>query len=131
MYQIVTGIAPEDPQTEAKVSAITELPAAAETVAVTIVHVSDSERELRSVPAVDVAYETLTEHGIDVTLRRSTATPLNAVLAVADDLDADCICIGGRRRSPAGKNQLRSGSEAVILNTERPVLIAGHTTQSE
>lgn len=125
MYHVVTGIAPDDPHVRSKVNAITDLPAAAETVSVTIVHVTDEETDLLSIPTVATANERLTDHGIDVSLHAADGTPLNAVLRVADKEDADLVCIGGRRRSPAGKMQLRSGSEAVILNTDRPVLVAG------
>ncbi|RRJ32842.1 universal stress protein [Halocatena pleomorpha] len=125
MYHIVTGIGPEDSQVCSKVNAITELPAVSESVSVTIVHVTDEETDLLTIPTVAAAHERLTDHEIDVSLRTADGTPLNAVLSVADDEDADLICIGGRHRSPAGKMQLRSGSKAVVLNTDRPVLIAG------
>lgn len=125
MYHVVTGIAPDDPQVQSKVTAVTDLPAAAESVSVTIVHVTDEETDILTIPSVADAHERLADHGIDVSLHAADGTPLNAVLSVADDEDADLICIGGRRRSPAGKMQLRSGSKAVILNTDRPVLIAG------
>ncbi|UPM43767.1 universal stress protein [Halocatena salina] len=125
MYHVVTGIAPDDPQGRSKVTAITDLPAVSESVSVTIVHVTDEGTDLLTIPSVAAAHERLTDHGIDVSLRAVDGTPLNAVLSVADDEDADLICIGGRRRSPAGKMQLRSGSKAVVLNTDRPVLIAG------
>ncbi len=125
MYHVVTGIAPDDPQVRSKVNAIAGLPAAVESVSVTIVHVTDEETDLLAIPTVADAHEQLTDRGIDVSLRAADGTPLNAVLSVAEDQDTDLICIGGRRRSPAGKMQLRSGSEAVILNTDRPVLIAG------
>lgn len=125
MYHVVTGIAPDDPQVRSKVTAIADLPAASESVSVTIVHVTDEETDLLSIPTVGEAHDRLTDHGIDVSLRAADETPLNAVLSAAEDEDADLICIGGRRRSPAGKMQLRSGSKAVVLNTDRPVLIAG------
>lgn len=125
MYNVVMGIAPEDPQVHSKVNAVTDLPAVSESVSVTIVHVTDEETDLLAIPAVGKAHKGLTNHGIDVSLHAADGTPLNAVLSVAEDEDADLICIGGRRRSPAGKMQLRSGSKAVILNTDRPVLIAG------
>jgi nucleotide-binding universal stress UspA family protein len=129
MYNIIMGIAPEDTQAQAKVEAVTDLPAAAGSVSVTIVHVTDddttTETELLSVPAVSDAHDYLVEHDVDVSLCAATGTPLNAILDTAEAEDADLICIAGRHRSPAGKIQLRSGSEAVILNTDRPVLIVG------
>lgn len=129
MYHIVMGIAPDDAQGGAKVEAVTDLPATAESISVTIVHVTDSETEtetdLLSVPAVDDAHEYLVNHGIDVSLLAARGTPLNAILDAAETEDADLICIAGRHRSPAGKMRLRSGSEAIVLNTDRPVLIVG------
>lgn len=127
MYHVVMGIACDDAHARSKAEAITDLPAAGESVSlsVTIVHVTDDDTELLSVPAIDDAHEYLVDHGIEVSLRAADGTPLNAILDTAESENADLICIGGRRRSPAGKMQLRNGSEAVILNTDRPVLIAG------
>lgn len=131
MYHVIMGIAPEDPQAQVKVNAVTNLPAAAESISVTIVHVDDekaeteTDTELLSIPAVRDAHDHLTEHDVEVSLRAATGTPMNAILDAAETEDADLICIAGRHRSPAGKRRLRSGSEAVILNTERPVLIVG------
>jgi nucleotide-binding universal stress UspA family protein len=130
MYHIVMGIAPEDEQARAKVEAVIDLPAAAESISVTIVHVTDeteTEAELLSVPAVSDAHDYLVDHDVEVSLHAATGTPLNAILDAAEAEEADLICIAGRRRSPAGKIQMRSGSEAIILNTDRPVLIVGQT----
>lgn len=125
MYHVVVGIAPDDAQARSKATAITDLPGVSDSVSVTIVHVTEEETDLLAVPSVAAVYDHLEDHGVDVSLCAAGGTPLNAVLSTARDEDADLICIGGRRRSPVGKMQLRSGSKAVILNTNRPVLIAG------
>lgn len=132
MYHVIMGIAPDDTQAQAKVEAVTDLPAATGSVSVTIVHVDDEiaetqtqTDELLSVPTVRDAHDYLAEHSVDVSLRAATGTPMEAILDIAETEDADLICIAGRHRSPAGKRRLRSGSKAVILNTDRPVLIAG------
>jgi len=46
-------------------------------------------------------------------------------LDAATDPDVDAICVGGRRRSPAGKLQLKPGATEVLLRAEVPVVVAG------
>lgn len=83
MYHVVTGIAPDDPQVRSKVNAIAGLPAAVESVSVTIVHVTDEETDLLAIPTVADAHEQLTDHGIDVSLRAADGTPLNTKIGRA------------------------------------------------
>ena len=39
----------------------------------------------------------------------------------AADVDADAICVSGRKRRPTGKAVFGSVTQDVILGTERPV----------
>lgn len=131
MYHVVMGVGPEDEQALQKAEAVADLPGRAD-VAVTIVHVATDESAAEEVPAVRRARESLADTGVEVALEvRDGANPTEVVLAVAEDLEADCICVGGRRRSPAGKLQLRSGAQAVILNADVPVLVAGDAEGGE
>lgn len=125
MYHVVMGVAADDAHARSKADAIVDLPTAVESVSVTIVHVTDDETDLLSVPVIEETHEYLVDHGVEVSLLAADGTPMNGILDTAETENADLICIAGRHRSPAGKMQMRSGSEAVILNTDRPVLIAG------
>lgn len=127
MYHVVMGIGPDDGQAGAKADAVVGLPRAAEAVEVTVVHASDdSELDPRRVPSVVIALDRLEEAGVETDARVVQGDPTDAVVGTAEGLDADCVCVAGRRRSPAGKVQLKGGAQQVILGTDLPVLVAGH-----
>lgn len=50
-------------------------------------------------------------------------SPSDTMLEVADDLDAEYIVVGGRDRSPVGRAIFGSVSQAVVLHSQRPVVV--------
>lgn len=48
--------------------------------------------------------------------------PVEEVHAVADDLEASYVVIGGRKRSPTGKAIFGSRTQSILLNADRPVV---------
>jgi nucleotide-binding universal stress UspA family protein len=125
MYHAVLAIAPEDDRVAEKVDAVTGLPAAVESVRATVVHVADPGTDVTSVPAVAAALERFAEAGVEATAVRDESRPTDAVLAVARETDADCICVAGREQSPAGKRVLSPSAEQVLLNADCVVLVTG------
>lgn len=75
------------------------------------------------VDSVKRAKETFENAGVSVELREGSGDPAESIINHAEELDADAICVAGRKRSPAGKMLFGSVSQSVILNTERPVLL--------
>lgn len=75
------------------------------------------------VASVKRARERFEEAGVTAELRESSGDPAESILDTADTIDADAICVAGRKRSPAGKALFGSVSQSVILHTEYPVLI--------
>lgn len=68
--------------------------------------------------------ERLAGEGITFTVReyaRGRSAP-EELVAVANELDADMIVIGIRRRSPVGKLLMGSNAQAVLLHADCPVL---------
>ena len=68
--------------------------------------------------------EELAEQGIEATYRVELANsgPAATLLEVAEEVGADLIVIGIRRRSAVGKLVLGSVSQAVLLGADCPVL---------
>lgn len=126
MYHVVVGVAMADEQLPHKVDAVTGLPTTAEELRVTLVHVHDGEESVEAIPAVEEAVESFAAAGMDTEIHGvvSDDAPRGLVEAAAT-LDADLLCIGGRRRSPAGKRQLKPGAQEVLLHAAQPVVVAG------
>jgi nucleotide-binding universal stress UspA family protein len=77
------------------------------------------------VKSVRRARRILEDAGVAVELREGSGDPAESILDTAEDIDADAICVAGRKRSPTGKALFGSVSQSVILNTELPVLTCG------
>lgn len=86
---------------------------------------SEDVYEESSLPnSVDVATELLEGTGIDTERRQEHGDPAKIILDVAEEVDADCIAMSGRKRSPAGKVLFGSVTQSVLLSSDRPVLIS-------
>lgn len=126
MYHVVLGVGEDDDQARTKAEAVVDLPGPPAAVRATVVHITeDPDLDPLTVDSVRETREYLQDAGIETAVTTTDGHPTRAIAAVAHDLDADAISVGGRHRSPAGKVQLRSGAEAVILNTDLPVIVAG------
>jgi nucleotide-binding universal stress UspA family protein len=122
MYTVVMGAGTDNDRTLRKARAIADLPAPPESLAVVVVQAGDSSADP---PGVVRLTSFFNERDIATTVETVTTDPPTALVAVATDHEADLICVGGREHSPAGKAQLRSGAQSVMVNTDRPVLVAG------
>ena len=73
---------------------------------------------------IDALAGRLTADRIEHTIRSIDidTDPAEAILAAAQDTDADLIVIGVRRRSPVGKLLLGSTAQRVLLDADCPVL---------
>jgi nucleotide-binding universal stress UspA family protein len=68
----------------------------------------------------DLLHETGVEHEVRQLVRGSD--PSEDLIAVAEEVDADLIVIGLRRRSPVGKLIMGSNAQAILLDAACPVL---------
>ena len=66
----------------------------------------------------------LTEAEVAFTVRPPVegADPAGDVVAVAEEVDAELVVIGLRRRSPVGKLVLGSHAQRILLEATRPVI---------
>lgn len=126
MYEIVLAIDTDEDRARTQARTVAGLPGAADDVHATLFHDFTSNPEggsVNQVAAVRRAREILEDAGIEVTLEESSGDPGRAIVELADDRDADLICLAGRKRSPAGKALFGSVVQDVFLETDRPVLL--------
>lgn len=129
MYHVVMAVSTDDDDLAAKVDTIAALPSATDDVRVTLVHVAagkeDAERVADQSDVAD-ALELCAEADLRVdSYGRVAETVPEGLVDAIEELEPDLVCLGGRRRSPAGKRQLKPGAQEVILQSGAPVLIAG------
>ena len=126
MYEIVVAVDTNEARAVAQAETIAGLPTAADSVHATVLHdFTDNPQgaSVGQVAAVRRATEVLEAAGIEVSLEESSGDPGRAIIELADDLDADLICLAGRKRTPAGKALFGSVTQDVFLGTDRPVLL--------
>ncbi len=130
MYEVILGIDNSEERALAQAETVADLPNAAETVHVTLLHdftENPTGASVHQVASVRRAREYLEDAGVAVTLAESSGDPAAEILRIADQEDADLVCLAGRKRSPAGKAVFGSVTQEVILNANRPVLVCSPT----
>ena len=128
MYEVLLAVDGDEQRAVSQARAVADLPGATDEKHVTLLHSftdNPSGASANQVAAVRRASEILEETGIDVDVYEESGDPTEAIMDVAADLEADLICVGGRKRSPAGKALFGSVAQDVILTADRPVLITG------
>lgn len=127
MYEVIIGVDRNEERARSQARTVADLPDAPEAVHATIVHVFSDNPEGASVDqiaGVRRARELLREAGVEVTLAETSGDAAGELLELAHDREADAICLAGRRRSPAGKAVFGSVTQTVILEADRPVIVA-------
>ncbi|KOX95453.1 MULTISPECIES: universal stress protein [Halorubrum] len=128
MVQLLLALDDDLSQAQAQISAIENMVETADGAEAYILHVFDENPEGASVHQVEAVRETkdrLEAAGVTVELLESSGDPAEEILKYAQKLDIDQICVGGRKRSPAGKALFGSITQDVILGTHLPVLVCG------
>ncbi|WP_458206493.1 universal stress protein [Haladaptatus sp. NG-SE-30] len=128
MYHVLVALDETESRAVAQANAVADLPASESEIEATLLYSftdNPSGASAMQVAGVRRAQEILEDAGIETDVNETSGSPADTILDVAEDLDVDCICVGGRKRSPAGKALFGSVSQSVILNAHRPVLVAG------
>ena len=87
----------------------------------------EEHHQQREIPAaVTNVADRLTERGIDAEIRiERSENPATTINSIAVGHNVDNILIGGRKQSPIGKVLFGSTTQAVLLNSNIPVTVAG------
>ena len=144
MYHVLVPVDTDEQRATAQVETLRSLPADPDDLSVTVLHVleeidtmpdeggttliedvNESLPEIRDVPdTVTLVEERLEDAGIDVERAEMVGEPADGIRQVAEERDADAILLGVRKRSPVGKAIFGSVSQQVIIDADRPVIIA-------
>jgi nucleotide-binding universal stress UspA family protein len=77
--------------------------------------------------ALNQAAQAAEKAGVSYRLERISGTPVEAIIAVADEQDADLIVTGSHGRGAIGSALLGSVSTALVKHAKRPVLVVRTT----
>jgi nucleotide-binding universal stress UspA family protein len=127
VYHVLVPVDESESRARTQAEAVAALPAASEAVEATLLHVftdNPSGASVTQLGAVRRAREVLEDADVEVRLDEASGDPAEEVVERARELDVDCICVAGRKRSPAGKALFGSVSQDVILDSDRAVLFA-------
>jgi len=128
MYHAIIGVDEDEQRAMACAEAVGALPGDVSEVEVTIVYSftenpsGASATQVHSVREVEDYFD---DEGIEYRVADTSGDPADRLLETAADNDADLIVVAGRKRSPAGKALFGSVTQEVILNADRPVMVAG------
>jgi nucleotide-binding universal stress UspA family protein len=128
MYHVIIGIDEDEAHAQLCAEEVVGMPGGGDEKRVTLIHSftdNPSGASAAQLAPVRAASDVLDEAGIDYEVTESSGDPAETIIDAADEVDADLIVIGGRKRSPAGKALFGSVTQTVILNAGRPVMVTG------
>lgn len=127
MYHVLIAVDEDESQAIMQAEAVSELPGQDE-IRVTAYHCFDDDNpsgaSATQVAGVKRVMEHFEDTGVEVEVEESSGDAPSEIVETATELGADAICVGGRRRSPAGKALFGSVSQAVLLSADCTVLFA-------
>ncbi len=144
MYRVLLPVDIDEERAIEQVETLRSLPADPDELSVTVLHVieeidtapdeggatfiddlNESLGEIRDVPdTVTLVEGRLADADIAVERAEMVGDPADGIGQIAAEIDADAILLGVRKRSPVGKALFGSVSQQVVLDADRPVIIA-------
>ena len=138
MYRVLVPVDTSEERAIRQAEFVTSLPKASEEVEVTLLFVFTEDigsseapdqverfRSAERVGSVRRAEEVLEGVGVTYNLLEESGEAAEDITDEAEELDADLVVLGGRKRSPVGKVLFGSVSQEVLLNTDYPVVVTG------
>lgn len=132
MYEVLMPVDSSRARGTAQAETVKSLPDAAESVAVTVLYVfadeDDAEgRSVADVPGGEEVIGRLDEADLEYVVESRIGDPASEILDVAEEIAADHLVLGGRKRSPFGSLLYGSVTQAVVLDADLPVTITGRS----
>lgn len=135
MYRVLIPVDKDADRALAQARLVASLPDAAESVEALVLFVFHGEGNMpgelkrfnsaERVGSVRRVRDYLLERDIEVEVLEDSGDTAEDILSEADRSDVDAIVLNPHRRSPVGQAVFGSVTQSVILDTDRPVLIAG------
>lgn len=133
MYTVLIPVDEAAAPARRQAAFVASLPAASESVEATLTHSmaanesleEDEFASMSQVESVRAAKDHLVDNDVDVETMAVSLPLEEGIPQLAEQIDADQIVMGGRKRSAAGKALFGSTTQAVILNTNRSVTVIG------
>lgn len=139
MYKVLLPVGHDVKRTKQTTNITSNLPQASDELDVVILHVikefdaidsggiveSEDLLEDYNVPeSIEMVEQRLEDHDIEHTTRLEHGDIENTIVDVAEEIDADMITMGGRKRSPTGKAIFGSTTQNILLQSKVPVFVA-------
>lgn len=144
MYRILLPVDSNESHVRAQIDAIREAPLVTDDVEVDILHVyeevdtpgdesgsayinrvNESLADLQGLPdTVTMARDALESEGFETSVHEVAGKPAVAIIELAAEYDVDLLVVGIRRRRPIGKVVFGSVAQSVIIDSDRPVMVA-------
>ncbi|USZ71957.1 universal stress protein [Natronosalvus halobius] len=134
MYRILVGLDTNVERAQTQARMIASLPAASTDVTAILTHVFQDNPEGASIQQLDSvrrAIDVLEDHDVEYEYYETSGEPASELIEAAAELEADMICLSGRKRTPTGKVLFGSVTQAVILSSERPVTTVSPSSSAE
>lgn len=147
MYRVLLPVDEREPRARAQVNALLDLPAPSDDITVDVLYVHEevtgpdaewaaggfsetyaeemaenAERFTRLPETIGLVSEQLESAALAHTVHETSGDPAEAILDAATEFESDAIVLGVRDRSPVGKVLFGSVVQAVILESDRPVI---------
>lgn len=130
MYRVLLPVDSNVERATAQAAAVLDLPHADESVTATVLHVFEDEETAEKTSIEQLAsgkklLGMLRDAGVEIETISTHGDPEERIVNMAADREANMIILGGRKRSPLGALVFGSVSQAVILDSDRPVTVTG------
>lgn len=136
MYHVLVPIDTNEERALSQARATAAMQRAGDDVEATLLHVFDDRDKADATRVTQLTVgrrvaDYLSDQGITVHSESRHGDPASVIVEASDELNADSIILGGRKRSKLGSLIFGSVSQTVTLEADRPVTITGDTVKAD